>query len=46
MVRRLVEGMEPYDEALRASGHYGPRVVVPDGVDDQIKLLASIGRRP
>ncbi len=33
-------------EALRASGHYGPRVVVPDGVDDQIKLLAFMGRRP
>ena len=46
VVRRLVEGMEPYDEALRASGHYGPRVVVPDGVDDQIKLLAFMGRRP
>ena len=46
VVRRLVEGMEPYDEALRASDHYGRGVVVPDGVDDQIKLLAFMGRRP
>lgn len=45
-VRRMVEGMEPYDEALRASGHYGPRVEVPDDADDQTKLLAFMGRHP
>lgn len=45
-VHRLFEGMEPYDEALRASGHYGPRVEVPDGADEQTRLLAFMGRHP
>lgn len=45
-VRRLVEGMEPHDAALRASGHYGPRVEVGDGADEQTRLLAFLGRRP
>jgi uncharacterized protein (TIGR03086 family) len=42
----LLEGMLPMDEALRQSGHYGPRVDVPDDADVQTKLLAFIGRRP
>ena len=46
VVRRLVAEMEPYDEALRASGHYGPRVAVPEGADEQTRLLAFLGRRP
>jgi len=46
VVRRLFEGMEPYDEALRSSGHYGPRVTVPEAADDQTKLLAFMGRQP
>jgi uncharacterized protein (TIGR03086 family) len=45
-VHRLLEGMEPMDEVLRASGHYGPRVEVPDDADEQTRLLAFIGRRP
>lgn len=45
-VHRLLAGMEPYDEALRQSGHYGPRVEVPDGADEQTRLIAFIGRRP
>lgn len=45
-VSRLLDGMEPYDAALRASGHYGPRVAVPDDADDQTRLLAFLGRRP
>ena len=45
-VRRMVEGMEPYDEAMRRSGHYGPRIPVPEGADDQTRLLAFMGRRP
>jgi uncharacterized protein (TIGR03086 family) len=45
-VHRLYVGMEPMDEMLRASGHYGPRVSVPDDADEQTKLLAFIGRRP
>ena len=39
-------GMLPMDEALRSSGHYGPRVEVPVDADPQTQLLAFIGRRP
>jgi uncharacterized protein (TIGR03086 family) len=42
----MYEGMLPMDEALRQSGHYGPRVSVPDDADAQTKLLAFIGRTP
>lgn len=42
----MLEGMLPMDEALRKSGHYGPRVHVPDDADAQTKLLAFIGRTP
>ncbi|MGI8810556.1 MAG: TIGR03086 family metal-binding protein [Acidimicrobiales bacterium] len=45
-VHRMYEGMEPLDELLRGSGHYGPRVEVPDDADEQTKLIAFIGRRP
>jgi uncharacterized protein (TIGR03086 family) len=45
-VHRLFEGMEPIDEMLRTSGHYGPRVAVPDDADEQTKLIAFTGRRP
>jgi uncharacterized protein (TIGR03086 family) len=45
-VHRLFVGMEPMDEMLRQSGHYGPRVRVPDDADEQTKLLAFIGRNP
>ena len=45
-VHRMLEGMEPMDELLRHSGHYGPRVTVPDAADEQTKLIAFIGRRP
>lgn len=45
-VHRVFVGSEPYDEALRVSGHYGPRVPVPDDADEQTKLLAFMGRRP
>jgi uncharacterized protein (TIGR03086 family) len=45
-VHRFVEGMEPMDELLRQSGHYGPRVAVPDDADEQTKLIAFVGRRP
>jgi hypothetical protein len=34
------------DEALRQSGHYGPKVDVADDADVQTRLLAFIGRRP
>ncbi|MGD9961693.1 TIGR03086 family metal-binding protein [Nocardioides sp.] len=42
----LVAGMEPYDELLRSSGQYGPRVEVPDDADPQTRLIAFIGRDP
>jgi uncharacterized protein (TIGR03086 family) len=42
----FLAGIEPWDAALRGSGHYGARVPVPDDADDQTKLLAFTGRRP
>jgi uncharacterized protein (TIGR03086 family) len=45
-VHTLFEGMEPMDELLRQSGHYGPRVPVPHDADEQTKLIAFIGRTP
>lgn len=41
----MLAGMEPWDEALRSSGHYGPRQPVADDADAQTRLLAFIGRR-
>lgn len=32
------------DAALRASGHFGPRVHVAEDADEQTRLLAFIGR--
>jgi len=45
-VHGMYEGMLPMDAALRASGHFGPRVTVSDDADEQTKLLAFTGRRP
>ena len=45
-VHRLYVGMEPMDEALRQSGHFGPRVEVPETADEQTKLIAFTGRQP
>lgn len=42
----MLAAMLPMDEQLRQSGHYGPRVHVPDDADVQTKLLAFIGRTP
>ena len=38
--------MLPYDAMLRSSGHYGPKVEVPDDADEQTKLIAFSGRDP
>jgi uncharacterized protein (TIGR03086 family) len=46
VVTEMLRGIEPLDEALRNSGHYGPRVVVSDAADDQTKLIAFTGRQP
>jgi uncharacterized protein (TIGR03086 family) len=47
-VRRLLAGIEAMppevDEAMRGSGHYGPRVAVADDADEQARLLAFMGR--
>lgn len=45
-VERQLAGMEPWDEALRSSGQYGPRVMVAEGADAQTRLIAFTGRRP
>jgi uncharacterized protein (TIGR03086 family) len=42
----MLAGMLPMDALLRSSGHYGPRVEVPEDADPQTKLLAFIGRHP
>lgn len=42
----MLVGMQPYDEMLRNSGHYGPRVEVSEDADVQTKLMAFIGRQP
>jgi uncharacterized protein (TIGR03086 family) len=42
----LLAGMEPIEELLRSSGHYGPRVLVPADADVQTRLLGFIGRDP
>ena len=42
----MFEAMLPMDDVLRQSGHYGPRVDVPDDADVQTKLLAFTGRTP
>ncbi|MEY2475112.1 MAG: hypothetical protein QOG87_427 [Actinomycetota bacterium] len=45
-VHRMYEGMEPIDEVLRTSGHYGAKVEVPDDADEQTKMIAFTGRQP
>ena len=45
-VHRMFEGMDSMDEAMRASGHFGPRVDVPPDADEQTRMLAFTGRRP
>jgi uncharacterized protein (TIGR03086 family) len=45
-VHDLYVGMVPIDQVLRDSGHYGPRVDVPDDTDEQTKLIAFTGRQP
>lgn len=42
----MLDGMEPMDEVLRASGQYGPKVAVPADADVQSRLLGFIGRDP
>jgi uncharacterized protein (TIGR03086 family) len=46
LAAEMLAGVEPIDEQLRASGHYGPRVEVPDDADVQDRLLGFLGRDP
>lgn len=40
----MLDGMVPFEDAMRSSGQYGPRVEVPADADVQTQLLAFIGR--
>lgn len=42
----MLTGMMPMEDALRSSGHYGPRFEVPGDAPVQDRLLAFIGRDP
>jgi uncharacterized protein (TIGR03086 family) len=45
-VHRMAQGIDEIDDqAMRQSGHFGPRVEVPADADDQTRLLAWMGRR-
>jgi uncharacterized protein (TIGR03086 family) len=45
-VRGMLEGIEPMGDTLSQSGHYGPRVAVPQDAHEQTRLLAFTGRQP
>jgi len=45
-VDRALAFLTPLDEHMRAPGGMGPKVEVPDGTDDQSKLIAFMGRDP
>ncbi|GAA1477011.1 maleylpyruvate isomerase family mycothiol-dependent enzyme [Nocardioides aestuarii] len=42
----MLAGMEQWEEAMRSSGQYGPRVPVPDDAPAQDRLMGFIGRDP
>jgi len=42
----MLAGMASMEEAMRQSGHYGPRVEVAGDADVQTRLIAFIGRTP
>jgi uncharacterized protein (TIGR03086 family) len=44
MAAEMLAGMEPLDEVLRQSGHYGTKVEPPPGADATTRLMAFIGR--
>jgi uncharacterized protein (TIGR03086 family) len=45
-VHTWFEGMEPTEEMMRTSGHFGARVAVAADADEQAQLLAFLGRDP
>jgi uncharacterized protein (TIGR03086 family) len=46
LVHDMLVGIEPMDDALRASGQFGPRVEVAADADEQARLIAFTGRTP
>jgi uncharacterized protein (TIGR03086 family) len=44
MVRFAYDALKPFEDGLKISGMYGPKVVPPEGADLQTKLLAVAGR--
>jgi len=44
--KEMFEGMQPMDEILRSSGHFGPRIDMPANASYQDKLIGFIGRQP
>jgi uncharacterized protein (TIGR03086 family) len=46
MCAALLDGMVPFEEAMRSSGQYGPRVAVPEEAPVQDRMLGFIGRDP
>ena len=46
LVADMWEGMQPMDEMLRASGHYGPKVAVPETADVQTEAHRLHGPYP
>jgi uncharacterized protein (TIGR03086 family) len=42
----MLDGMTGFEDAMRGSGQYGPRVEVPDEAPVQDRLFAFIGRDP
>jgi len=45
-LQRMLDGIGAIpEEMLRAGGMFGPRIDVPDDVDDQTRFLAYVGRR-
>ena len=46
IVTNMLHGMQPIDDMLRTSGHYGPKITVANDTDDQTKLIAFTGRHP
>jgi uncharacterized protein (TIGR03086 family) len=44
MVQVLYDAFAPFEDQLKRSGVYGPKVVPPDGADLQTRLLALTGR--
>ena len=43
---RMFDALQPYEEVLRSSGQYGPKVDVPADADPQTRMIAFIGRDP